>query len=58
MAAKIRKGDRVVVIAGRDKGKTGEVRQVIPTERPRDRRRGQPRASPHPPDARRPRAAS
>ncbi len=32
MAAKIRKGDRVVVTAGRDKGKTGEVRQVIPTE--------------------------
>jgi large subunit ribosomal protein L24 len=32
MAAKIRKGDRVVVTAGRDKGKTGEVRQVNPTE--------------------------
>jgi large subunit ribosomal protein L24 len=32
MAAKIKKGDRVVVTAGRDKGKTGEVRQVIPTE--------------------------
>ncbi len=32
MAAKIRKGDRVVVTVGRDKGKTGEVRQVIPTE--------------------------
>jgi len=32
MAAKIRKGDRVVVTAGRDKGKTGEVRRVIPTE--------------------------
>jgi large subunit ribosomal protein L24 len=25
MAAKIKKGDRVVVIAGRDKGRTGEV---------------------------------
>jgi large subunit ribosomal protein L24 len=25
MAARIRKGDRVVVIAGRDKGRTGEV---------------------------------
>jgi large subunit ribosomal protein L24 len=25
MAAKIRKGDRVLVIAGRDKGRTGEV---------------------------------
>jgi large subunit ribosomal protein L24 len=32
MAAKIRKGDRVVVMTGRDKGKTGEVRQVMPTE--------------------------
>ncbi len=32
MAAKIKKGDRVVVVAGRDKGKTGEVRQVIPDE--------------------------
>jgi large subunit ribosomal protein L24 len=32
MAAKIKKGDRVVVRAGRDKGKTGEVRQVMPTE--------------------------
>ena len=33
MAAKIKKGDKVVVTAGRDKGKTGEVRQVMPTER-------------------------
>ena len=32
MAAKIKKGDRVVVVAGRDKGKTGEVRQVMPVE--------------------------
>jgi large subunit ribosomal protein L24 len=32
MAAKIKKGDRVVVMAGRDKGKTGEVRQVMPAE--------------------------
>jgi large subunit ribosomal protein L24 len=32
MAARIRKGDRVVVIAGRDKGKTGEVVSVAPTE--------------------------
>jgi large subunit ribosomal protein L24 len=30
MAAKIKKGDRVIVTAGRDKGKRGEVRQVIP----------------------------
>ena len=32
MAAKIRKGDRVVVLTGRDKGKTGEVLQVLPKE--------------------------
>ena len=32
MAAKIRKGDKVVVLAGRDKGRSGEVVQVIPTE--------------------------
>ena len=32
MAAKIKKGDKVVVLAGRDKGKTGEVLQVIPDE--------------------------
>lgn len=29
---KIKKGDHVVVIAGRDKGKHGEVLQVIPDE--------------------------
>ena len=29
---KIKKGDRVVVVAGRDKGKRGEVLQVIPAE--------------------------
>jgi len=33
MAAKIRKGDKVVVLAGRDKGRTGEVVRVIPTDR-------------------------
>jgi large subunit ribosomal protein L24 len=32
MAAKIRKGDKVVVLAGKDKGKTGSVLAVIPTE--------------------------
>jgi large subunit ribosomal protein L24 len=32
MAAKIKKGDRVIVTTGRDKGKRGEVRQVMPTE--------------------------
>jgi large subunit ribosomal protein L24 len=29
---KIKKGDSVVVISGRDKGKTGEVLRVLPTE--------------------------
>ena len=33
MAAKIKKGDRVVVLAGRDKGKSGEVTLVNPTAR-------------------------
>jgi large subunit ribosomal protein L24 len=32
MAAKIKKGDKVVVLTGRDKGRSGEVVQVIPTE--------------------------
>ena len=32
MAAKIKKGDKVVVITGRDKGRTGEVMRVIPKE--------------------------
>ena len=32
MAAKIRKGDRVIVLAGRDKGRTGEVIEVRPDE--------------------------
>jgi len=32
MAAKIKKGDKVVVLAGRDKGRTGEVLRVIPDE--------------------------
>ncbi len=32
MAAKIRKGDKVVVLTGRDKGRTGEVIEVRPDE--------------------------
>ena len=32
MAAKIRKGDKVVVLTGRDKGRTGEVFEVRPGE--------------------------
>jgi large subunit ribosomal protein L24 len=32
MAAKIRKGDKVIVLCGRDKGRTGEVFEVHPDE--------------------------
>ncbi len=32
MAAKVKKGDKVVITAGRDKGKEGEVLSVIPSE--------------------------
>lgn len=32
MAAKIKKGDKVVVLAGRDKGRTGEVLEVRPSD--------------------------
>lgn len=32
MSAKIRKGDKVIVLTGRDKGKSGEVIEMRPTE--------------------------
>ncbi|WP_375262025.1 50S ribosomal protein L24 [Palleronia sp.] len=32
MAAKLRKGDKVVVLAGKDKGKQGEIQQVMPAK--------------------------
>lgn len=32
MAAKLKKGDRVIVLAGKDKGKTGEITQVLPKD--------------------------
>ena len=32
MAAKIKKGDRVVVLTGKDKGRTGNVLKVLPSE--------------------------
>ena len=32
MAAKIKKGDRVVVLAGKDKGKTGNVLEIRPKD--------------------------
>lgn len=30
MAAKLKKGDTVIVLAGKDKGKTGEITKVMP----------------------------
>jgi len=30
MASKIKKGDKVVILTGKDKGKTGQVSQVFP----------------------------
>ena len=32
MAAKLKKGDRVVVLAGRDKGKEGDILRVMPKD--------------------------
>ena len=32
MAAKIKKGDKVIVLTGRDKGRTGEVIELKPAE--------------------------
>jgi large subunit ribosomal protein L24 len=32
MAAKIKKGDRVVVLAGKDKGRQGQVLKVLPKD--------------------------
>ncbi len=32
MAAKVRKGDRVILLAGKDKGRTGQVAKVMPKE--------------------------
>ncbi|MCU4654061.1 50S ribosomal protein L24 [Roseibacterium sp. SDUM158016] len=32
MAAKLKKGDRVVVLAGKDKGKEGEISRVMPKD--------------------------
>ena len=31
MAAKLRKGDKVVVLAGKDKGKEGEISSIMPS---------------------------
>ena len=32
MAAKLKKGDKVVVLAGKDKGKQGEIQSVMPAK--------------------------
>ena len=32
MAARLKKGDRVVVLTGKDKGQTGEITQVMPKD--------------------------
>ncbi len=32
MAAKIKKGDRVILLTGKDKGKTGQVTKVLPKD--------------------------
>jgi large subunit ribosomal protein L24 len=32
MAAKLKKGDKVIVLAGKDKGKTGEITSVAPKD--------------------------
>jgi len=32
MAAKLKKGDKVVVLTGKDKGKQGEITQVLPKD--------------------------
>ncbi len=32
MAAKLKKGDKVVVLAGKDKGKQGEISSVMPSK--------------------------
>lgn len=32
MAAKLKKGDKVVVLTGKDKGKKGEITQVLPKD--------------------------
>ncbi len=32
MSAKLKKGDKVVVLTGRDKGKEGEIEKIMPSE--------------------------
>ena len=37
MAAKIKKGDKVFIVSGKDKGKEGEVTKIIKTDRRQDK---------------------
>ena len=37
MAAKIKKGDKVFIVSGKDKGKEGEVTKIIKTTRNQDK---------------------
>ncbi|MDD7969479.1 50S ribosomal protein L24 [Roseinatronobacter alkalisoli] len=32
MAAKLKKGDKVVILTGKDKGKTGEISRIMPQD--------------------------
>ncbi|MCC5957943.1 50S ribosomal protein L24 [Roseinatronobacter sp. S2] len=32
MAAKLKKGDKVVILTGKDKGKTGEISRIMPKD--------------------------
>jgi large subunit ribosomal protein L24 len=50
MAAKLKKGDKVVVLAGKDKGKEGEIVKVDAQGRQGRGRRREHRHPPHPPD--------
>ena len=57
MAAKLRKGDKVVVLAGKDKGREGEITRVMPKDN-KAVVAGDERGDPPPaPDPGRPRAA-
>ena len=47
MAAKLRKGDKVVVLAGKDKGRQGEITRVMPEGQQGGGRRRQRRDPPH-----------
>ena len=47
MAAKLKKGDTVVVLTGKDKGKKGEISSVNPTDEQGRCRRAERRHPPH-----------